>query len=267
MARPKRPSCARRVRSASSAGRARAVRWRRTAHPTERLSSRIGRPSPSGGKTVTSPSVTDLLAVLVCPPHADPSQLRQTSRCRLSTRDAGRRWPPVELVGNLKGFPQSHRPGVVLAGTGQAASQLLAGSAAPGPSGATTSPVGRSPAGSASSPVRHTLTWVGPGRRHAAGCPHAARGGGAACGACGKPEGFSTNPQARCRPGPGAPLTPGGWRAPAAARRPPRVSWYDDAGGLIGPTVRRWPPVELVGNLKGFPQIHRPGVVLAPALR
>jgi len=27
------------------------------------------------------------------------------------------------------------------------------------------------------------------------------------------------------------------------------------------------PPVELVGNLKGFPQIHRPGVVLAPALR
>jgi len=24
------------------------------------------------------------------------------------------------------------------------------------------------------------------------------------------------------------------------------------------------PPVELVENLKGFPQIHRPGVVLAP---
>jgi len=27
------------------------------------------------------------------------------------------------------------------------------------------------------------------------------------------------------------------------------------------------PPVELVGNLEGFPQIHRPVVVLPPALR
>jgi len=40
----------------------------------------------------------------------------------------------------------------------------------------------------------------------------------AACGACGKPEWFSTNPHARCRPGPGARWARGSWRAGPIAR-------------------------------------------------
>jgi len=127
----------------------------------------------------------------------------------------------VELVGNLKGFPQIHRPGVVLAGTDQTASQLQPGTGAPRRRRATASPVSRSPTGPPSASVRHTLTGSAPADASLAAVHTRRTAEGAACGACGKPEWFSTNPQARCLPGPGAPLVPGGWRAPPAARRPP----------------------------------------------
>jgi len=71
-------------------------------------------PTPTRGNNLSGRPVADGLSVAVCPPHGDLSWPWQTPRCRLSTRDAGRRWRPVELVGNLKGFPQIHRPAVVL---------------------------------------------------------------------------------------------------------------------------------------------------------
>jgi len=138
-------------------------------------------PRPRRGNNVTSQPVADGLGVFVGPPHGDLSWPRQTSRWRLSTCDAGRRWRPVELVGNLKGF--------------------------------------------------------------------------------------STNPQDRCRPGPSAWLAPGYWRAAAAARRPPRVSWIDEPGlwsHREGSTIcsTPWDRAEFAHN-----RAHRPGPVLAVALR
>jgi len=76
------------------------------------LPARDRRPRPKRGNNIGQPTA-NWLGVFVCPPHADLGLPRQTSRCRLSTCDAGRRWRPVEVVGNLKGFPQIHRTGVV----------------------------------------------------------------------------------------------------------------------------------------------------------
>jgi len=69
-------------------------RVRRTSRPGQtawRLPARIGGPSPSWGGMVAAQPVADWLAVLVCPPPADVSQPRQTSRCQLSTCGARRR--------------------------------------------------------------------------------------------------------------------------------------------------------------------------------
>jgi len=70
------------------------------------------------GNNVTGQPVTDGPTVLVSALHGELSQPRRNSRSRLSTCAAGRRWRPVELVGNHKGFPQTHRPCVVLAMAG-----------------------------------------------------------------------------------------------------------------------------------------------------
>jgi len=174
-----------------------------TRAPAEPLPASIGGPSPTGGDSVTGPPVADSLAVVVCPPHADLGQPGQPSRCRPSTCGAGWRRRPVELVGNLKGFPRIHRPGVVLAGTGETAEQLPVGTGAPRPRAATTSAVSQSPTGSASSSVRHTATGLAPADVSLAALHTRCRAAVAACG--------------------------------------------------------------LVGNLKGFPQIHRPCVFLAVA--